>query len=442
VQTLDERNARINEVEQLSASLESRVQARTRDLRIAAEVSKQITTVLDIDTLLQQVVQLTVASFDLYACFVFRMDEESGVLTFAAGADETGVPLDTTEYRTLTTADPQGIIARAAREREVIVIQDTAQSPDFRAVTPLPETRAEVAVPMVLGNRIIGIFDVQSRRANRFTDEEVAVLTTLAEQTAIAMRNAQLYSEAQAATEEAEEANRVKSQFLANMSHELRTPLNAILNFAEFMADGDLGPVNDDQVDALNKVIGSGEHLLSLINDILDITKIEVGMLELFIEEVDVNQSLKSVVATGRGLVKDRPVDLATDIEPDLPRIKGDRRRLHQVFLNLLSNAIKFTPQGKVTISAKCHDDALHITVSDTGVGIAPEEQGSVFESFRQAEYGRQTGAGTGLGLPISKHFIEAHGGTITLESAPDVGTTFHVRLPLEAAPAIKEADA
>lgn len=430
-QTIGERNARIEQAEMLSATLESRVEARTRELRAAAEVAKQIANVLDIEKLLQRVAQLTVASFGLYACIVYRYDEDQNVLRYAASADDGAQPINPQDIEVLALSDRRGIIVKAARTRRTVLSNDVTDSLDYRPIPQLPRTAAELAIPMRLGDHILGIFDVQSRTPNRFSDDDVAVLTTLAEQTSIALRNAQLFAETRAARQEAEEANRVKSQFLANMSHELRTPLNAILNFAEFMADGDLGEVNDDQVDALNKVISSGEHLLSLINDVLDITKIEVGMLELFIEQVDVNKSLASIVSTGKGLLKESEVELVVDVQPDLPLIRGDRRRLHQVFLNLLSNAVKFTPSGTINIRAWQEGDDIRVSVSDTGVGIAPEEQATVFDSFRQSESGKRSGSGTGLGLPISRHFVQAHGGELWLESAVNEGSTFHVRLPV-----------
>ncbi|PJF23346.1 MAG: hypothetical protein CUN56_01390 [Phototrophicales bacterium] len=430
VDSLNERNRRIRDVERLSATLEQRVAARTRDLKLAADVSRQITTILDIEQLLQEVVKATVQGFDLYCCFVLRYDEQSQMLNRVAGADENGNPVSIDELAHIPLDAEPSVIAAAARRRRPVTVNDVTKSTIHMKQETLPDTRSELSVPIMLGDQLLGVFDVQSREVDRFDDNDVAVLTSLAEQIAVALRNAQLFTEAQKAREEAEEANRVKSQFLANMSHELRTPLNAILNFAEFMVDGDLGEVNDEQVDALNKVISSGEHLLSLINDVLDITKIEVGMLELFIEEVDINATLKSVLSTGKGLVKDRPVELYEDIQPDLPKIQGDRRRLRQVFLNLLSNAVKFTPQGSVTITAKLEGEEIIISVKDTGVGIPPEDQDAVFESFRQSEGGREFG-GTGLGLPISKHFVEAHGGRVWLESEVGKGTTFYVALPV-----------
>ncbi|MDZ4671252.1 MAG: ATP-binding protein [Phototrophicales bacterium] len=433
VVSIRERNSRIREVMELSASLETRVAERTRDLRVAADVSRQITTVLDIDRLLQDVVKSTVESFKLYACFIFRIEDTSlgSQIIRAAGADMTGT-VDVERYLNIEPDTAGSVVAQTAYTAQIVTVNNVSIPLDYYADPQLPNTRAQVAIPIMLGTRLLGIFDFHSNQTGRFRPEEISVLTTLAEQVAIAMRNAQLFSQSQAAQKEAEEANRVKSQFLANMSHELRTPLNAILNFTEFVMDGDLGDVNEEQQDTLQKVVSSGEHLLSLINDILDITKIEVGMLELFVEDVDINQSIKAVVSTGKGLVKDKPIDFKIEVEPNLPIISGDRRRLHQVFLNLLSNAVKFTPNGDVILSAKREEDGVHISVKDSGVGIAPKDHPKVFERFKQTESGLRSAGGTGLGLPISKHFVEAHGGRIWFESDLGQGSTFHVLLPMK----------
>ena len=433
LRSIEERNERIQQIEELSSTLESRVQARTRDLRVAADVSRQVTTVLDIDELLQKVVTLTVISFDLYASLVYRVDETDPTrLQLAAGVDTDGNTIELGEMATIPLTAEPSLIARAARERTRQVANDVTASATYLPHEALPETQSEIAIPLRLGGRLLGIFDLQSRYKDRFTPEDMDVLRTLAEQISVAMRNAQLYTEAQGARAAAEQADQVKSQFLANMSHELRTPLNAILNFTEFVADGVLGEVNDEQVDALNKAIDSSEHLLSLINDILDLTKIEVGMMELFIEQVDLNKVIESVLATGKGLVKDKPqVTIITDIQPDLPPLAGDKRRLRQVLLNLVSNAIKFTPEGEVRVRAHHRDGEIEIAVQDTGVGIPQADQALVFESFRQSEGGLSSGLGTGLGLPISRHLVEAHSGQLTLESTVNIGTTFTVHLPI-----------
>jgi signal transduction histidine kinase len=230
----------------------------------------------------------------------------------------------------------------------------------------------------------------------------------------------------------AENADRIKSEFLAHMSHELRTPLNAILNFTAFVADGLMGDVNEEQIDTLQKVMDSGNHLLILINDILDISKIEAGMMNLFVEEVDLNVTLKGTFSTAKGLIKDTPVELVAEIDDNLPPILGDKRRIRQIFLNLVSNAVKFTPEGQIVIQAHQKNGEIHIAVKDSGIGIAPEDRPLVFQAFRQAQHDLRNITGTGLGLPICKHFVEAHGGKLWLESEVGVGSTFFITLPIE----------
>jgi signal transduction histidine kinase len=205
------------------------------------------------------------------------------------------------------------------------------------------------------------------------------------------------------------------------------------LNFTAFVADGVLGPVSAEQAEVLNQSLGSGKHLLSLINDVLDITKIEAGMMQLFIQEVDFNEALAGTVSVARGLIKEKPIALMTEIEENLPTSFGDKRRLRQVFLNLISNAIKFTQEGNVTIEAKRTGNGIRVRVSDTGIGIASEDHALVFESFRQVNKHEMVEpvAGTGLGMPISKYFVDSHGGHISFESQPGVGTTFYVQLPV-----------
>ena len=205
----------------------------------------------------------------------------------------------------------------------------------------------------------------------------------------------------------------------------------AILNFTAFVADGVLGPVNDEQVEVLQQAGSSGKHLLSLINDILDLTKIETGMMDLFIQEVDFNEALSATVSIAKGLVKDKPIDFVAEIEKGLPHTFGDKRRLRQVFLNLISNAVKFTPEGNVTFVASRKNGGIHVTVQDTGIGIAEEDQHLVFESFKQAKHDLPETTGTGLGMPISKYFVESHGGEMWFESTVGMGTTFHVILPI-----------
>jgi signal transduction histidine kinase len=421
------------QLRELVGTLEQRVTERTRDLQIAADVSKQITTVLDIKELLQQVVTLTAQNFKFSSTFVFLLDDSGKNLVRSAGANAQGQSLTVEGIESLSIDAEPSIIALAARSREMVTVNDVGKSPLYLPVKSLPNTRAEVAIPMIAGDQLLGVFDVQSDLVNRFSSDDLRVLRTMSEQIAIAARNAELFAEAERARQAAEDANKVKSQFLANMSHELRTPLNAILNFTGFVVDGILGDVNPEQADALSKAIDSGQHLLSLINDILDLTKIEVGMMDLFIQDVDMSSTLKSTCSTAKGLIKGKPVELIVDIEENLPAISGDRRRVRQVFLNLASNAAKFTTQGSITIRARLTDGEIVVSIRDTGIGIAPEDRSAVFESFKQAKHELAEISGTGLGMPISKYFVEAHGGRMWFESEKGVGSTFYVAFPVNA---------
>lgn len=239
--------------------------------------------------------------------------------------------------------------------------------------------------------------------------------------------------EAETARERAERSDQVKSAFLASMSHELRTPLNAIINFTRFVSKGTLGPVNEEQVETLDNVIISGKHLLNLINDVLDMAKIESGSLTLFVsDDVSIPEIIKEVSITGRALLDDKPVELKTEVAGALPDIRGDHQRVRQIMLNIISNACKFTDEGHITISARQYADEIIVSISDTGRGIAKEDQAMVFEAFKQTTDGLRQGGGTGLGMPITKNLIEAHGGTIHLESEPGKGTTFYIHLPIK----------
>jgi signal transduction histidine kinase len=234
------------------------------------------------------------------------------------------------------------------------------------------------------------------------------------------------------AKQAAEEANQFKTQFLANMSHELRTPLNAIINFTEFMGEARYGPLTGRQQELQQRVINNAEHLLGLINDILDLAKIEAGRMDLFCEPVDLTHMLRGVMTTAIGLTKDKGLELELELPSELPPVNVDKTRIRQVLLNLLSNAAKFTEQGGITVRAvPTADGMVQLSVQDSGIGIAKEHQHLVFEEFRQVdgELTRQH-QGSGLGMPISKRLVEMHGGQMWLESEVGVGSTFFFTVP------------
>lgn len=303
------------------------------------------------------------------------------------------------------------------------------------ANTSLLGTQFVLAVLWVSGLVGAWTFGLALRRTNESRRQQHQFQEEMARQKAVQdvleAKVSERTMELERAKEEAERSNRVKSIFLASMSHELRTPLNAILNFTEFVSLGVLGDVNEKQKDALDKSLSSGQHLLSLINDVLDITKIESGMLSLYVEEnIDLKKLMQEMEATAKTLLRDKPVEVMLDIADDIPLLVADKRRINQVLLNLVSNACKFTESGSVTLSAKPKGEGVLLAVVDTGDGIAPEDQEIIFYPFQQTEQGVQHIHGTGLGLPISKRLVEAHGGEMWLESEPKKGTTFYVYLP------------
>jgi signal transduction histidine kinase len=286
---------------------------------------------------------------------------------------------------------------------------------------------------MLWEGRGIGVIFLGRDRLGSFSEKEIALLKTFADQAAIAIQNARLFNEIQEKSRQLEIADQHKSAFLANMSHELRTPLNAVIGFSEMLAARYFGELTAKQAEYVNDIHASGKHLLSLINDILDLSKIEAGRMELELSDFDLPAALDNALTLVRERAQRGGVALRLENDPRLQSYRGDERKLKQVVLNLLSNAVKFTPRGgAVSVVAKQVDGNAEIAVSDTGVGIAPADQEAIFEAFRQVGTDvTRKHEGTGLGLALARRFVELHGGTIRVASAPGKGSTFTVRLPL-----------
>jgi GAF domain-containing protein/anti-sigma regulatory factor (Ser/Thr protein kinase) len=293
--------------------------------------------------------------------------------------------------------------------------------------------RSIVFAPMLFEARGIGAIWVGRRHTGAFTEKQIALLKTFADQAVIAIQNARLFREIQEKSAQLEVANKHKSEFLANMSHELRTPLNAIIGFSEALMERMFGEVNDKQADYLKDIHESGRHLLSLINDILDLSKIEAGRMDLELSSFDLPTALSNAMTLIRERAQRHSIDLGLDVDPNLGEFQADERKFKQIMLNLLSNAVKFTPDGgRVDVCAKKDTDRIEIAVKDTGIGIAPEDQAAVFEEFKQVGRDQMRKAeGTGLGLALTRRFVELHGGEIRLESTPGRGSSFTVVLPV-----------
>jgi signal transduction histidine kinase len=294
---------------------------------------------------------------------------------------------------------------------------------------------------MLIRGEAIGAINVVRVEAIPFTDTQIALLQTFADQAVIAIENVRLFTELQEQNREVEHkslelaaASQAKSEFLANMSHELRTPLNAIIGFSEVLVDRMFGDLSDKQDEYLRDIHASGQHLLSLINDILDLSKIEAGRMELEPADFDLSTVIDNALILVRERAGRRGITLGHAIDDRIGVIRGDERKVKQVLLNLLSNAIKFTPEGgRVDVHATARGKRVEVSVIDTGIGIAPEDQEAVFEEFRQVGPAANKVEGTGLGLTLSRKFVELHGGRLSVESRLGAGSTFTFTLPIEA---------
>ncbi len=302
----------------------------------------------------------------------------------------------------------------------------------FREILARESYRAVLSVPMLRDGRILGTVVLIRKTPGAFGEEQVRLLTTFANQTTIAIEHARLYHDLIEKGRMLEEASRHKSQFLANMSHELRTPLNAILGYTELILDSIYGDVPAKIRDVLERLEKSGRHLLGLINDVLDLSKIEAGQLTLTLSDYSMTEVVQTVCTAVESLAAEKRLALKVTVSPDLPRGHGDDRRLVQVLLNLAGNAIKFTEVGEVRVEVRTSNGAFLVSVSDTGPGIAPADQEKIFEEFQQADSSStRTKGGAGLGLAIAKRIIEMHGGRIGVDSSPGKGSTFWFTVPV-----------
>ena len=329
------------------------------------------------------------------------------------------------------------------RSQSVLHVPDVLADPDapepLRRVALLSGSFSIAFAPMLWEGRGVGAIQVSRQPPAPFSAKELGLLKTFADQAVIAIQNARLVNQIQAKSRELELANKHKSEFLANMSHELRTPLNAIIGFSEVLSEKMFGEVNEKQLEYLLDIHSSGHHLLQLINDILDLSKIEAGRMELDLAPVELPMLLDNCRTLVRERASRQGLALTLEVEPGLGEWVLDVRKVKQVVINLLSNAVKFTPAGgRITLGARRVGTAVEIAVADTGIGIAADQQALVFEEFRQAggDYLRKS-EGTGLGLSLAKGFVELHGGTIRVESEPGHGSTFAFVLPERSVPAV-----
>jgi GAF domain-containing protein len=421
----------------LFTELQTRTQELTRSVgRLTAlgEVARAVSSTLDLDTVLSTIVSRAIQLSGTDGGSVYEYDEATEEFSLRASRDLPEAYVE--QVRDARPRKGEGAVGRVAQTREPVQIADISDAAAYesRVRDKLLQIglRALLAVPLIAEDQLVGALIVMRKRSGAFADEEVALLQTFATQSALAIQNARLFRELADKSRQLEVASQHKSEFLANMSHELRTPLNAIIGFSEVLTDRMFGELNEKQEEYLKDIYASGTHLLSLINDILDLSKIEAGRMELELTEFDLPTAIENALTLVRERAGRRSLTLQTNIDDRLGQIQADERKVRQVVLNLLSNAIKFTPEGgRIEVGAVSKDGAVEISVSDTGIGIAPEDQEKVFEEFRQVGTAAKKIEGTGLGLTLCRKFVELHGGRIWVKSHVGDGSTFTLTIPV-----------
>jgi len=420
----------------LFKELETRTRDLTRsvgELRALSDVGQAISSTLDLGTVLSTIAARATQLSGTDAGVIYEYDEQREV--FVPRATEHLEPEIVQTMLATPVRKGEGATGRLAEVLGPVQVPDILAAPAesrVRGALVRSGYRALLAVPLVRENRLLGGLTVIRKAIGEFAPEVIELLQTFATQSALAIQNARLFREIADKSRQLEVASQHKSEFLANMSHELRTPLNAIIGFSEVLNDRMFGELNEKQDEYLKDIYASGTHLLSLINDILDLSKIEAGRMELELTDFDLPTTLDNALMLVRERAGRRSLTLQMSIDEQLGEIRADERKIRQVVLNLLSNAIKFTPEGgRIEVGALPKDGFVEVSVSDTGVGIAPEDQEAVFEEFRQVGTAAKKVEGTGLGLTLCRKFVELHGGRIWVKSQEGEGSTFTFTIPV-----------
>jgi GAF domain-containing protein len=422
----------------LFTELQARTQELTRSvgqLTALGEVGRAVSSTLDLQIVLTTIVGRAVELSGTSGGVIYEYDQATGDFRLRANHQ-----LEVALVELLREAPfrlGEGVTGRAAALRTPIQVRDILTEREFALarISPVAEElgyRSILGIPLLLEDRVVGGLTVWRKQPGDFAPEVVQLLQTFASQSALAIQNARLFREIEEKSRQLEVASQHKSEFLANMSHELRTPLNAIIGFSEVLSDRMFGELNEKQEEYLKDIYASGTHLLSLINDILDLSKIEAGRMELELIDFDLPTALDNALMLVRERAQRRNLTLHRDVDTGVGQVRADERKIRQVVLNLLSNAIKFTPEGgRIEVAAVSKDGFVEVSVSDTGVGIAPQDQEAVFQEFRQVGTAEKKAEGTGLGLTLCRKFVELHGGRIWVKSQLGAGSTFTFTIPV-----------
>ena len=415
------------------------VQTRTRELaqsveelRALGEVSQAVNSTLELKTVLDTIVTKAtqIAGTEAGAIYVFDEAAREFQLRSTYNMSDELIAVLHDQHASLSAA-----VDAVAEAGEPQQIADLRQEPSTRLNETILRAgyRALLLVPLVAPDGVIGALVVRRREPGEFPKATIDLMRTFAAQSVLAIQNARLFSEIGEKSRQLEVASQHKSQFLANMSHELRTPLNAILGYTELIVDGIYGDLPDKARATLDRIQSNGRHLLGLINDVLDLSKIEAGQLTLSLADYSIRDVVHNVYGAVESLATAKNLALKVELPKELPMAHGDERRLTQVLLNLVGNAIKFTDVGEVAIKTSTTDGSFTVAVRDTGPGIAEIDQGKIFEEFQQADSSpTKKKGGTGLGLAIAKRIIEMHGGRLWVESELGLGSTFCFTVPVK----------
>ncbi len=426
-------------LEEYSRTLERKVEVRTRELarsveelKALGEVSQAVSSTLDLQEVLVTIVAHAVELSETESGAIYEFDESTEGFQLRATHHMSEELIRAIREARFDIVDT--VMGRAGVNREAVQVPDILEEPNYplREIIKRDGVRALLAVPLLREDRLIGALVVRRRAPGQFQKETVDLLQAFATQSTLAIQNARLFREIEEKGRELEIASKHKSEFLANMSHELRTPLNAILGYTELILDKIYGDVPEKIQDVLERLHKNGRHLLGLINDVLDLSKIEAGQLTLSLNEYSMKDVAQTVFTSVESLAAEKNLTLKITVPPDSALGKGDEQRIAQVILNLVGNAIKFTEEGEVRLEVSVSNLEFLVSVSDTGPGLAEADQKRIFEEFHQADGSstRKKG-GTGLGLSIAKKIVEIHGGRIWVESSLGRGSTFRFTLPV-----------
>jgi signal transduction histidine kinase len=430
----------------LFKELEARTTQLTQsvgELRALGEVSQAVSSTLDHETVLATIVSRAVELSGSDRGIVYEFDEATQ--SFDARATHEITPAHLEAVRVAPIRLGEGAMGRAGVIREPVEVTDITDerqtvAPQVRRLLNREGMRSLLAVPLFREEQLLGGLVMLRSEQGSFSAEVIGTLRTFAAQSVLAIQNARLFREIQEQSRQLKAASQHKSEFLANMSHELRTPLNAIIGFSEVLTERMFGELNEKQDEYLKDIYASGQHLLSLINDILDLSKVEAGRMELEPTDFDLSGAIDNALTLMRERAGRRGIVLGRAIDERVGMIRADERKVTQVLLNLLSNALKFTPEGgRVDVRAAVSDELVEVSVADTGVGIAPGDQEAVFEEFRQVGTADKKVEGTGLGLALSRKFVELHGGRIWVKSQVGTGSTFTFTIPVRREPSDRE---